>query len=81
VTGGRAPSFRDLSVGETAAPDVSGECGGGKPARHREPLKRGGRDSPADKSQKRPAREPRNKRKAPAIPFTELEKAKMILFA
>ena len=30
VTGGRAPSFRDLSVGETAAPDLSGECGGGK---------------------------------------------------
>jgi len=27
--GGRC-SFHDLSVGETAAPDLSGECGGGK---------------------------------------------------
>jgi hypothetical protein len=27
--GGRCP-FHDLSVGETAAPDFSGECGGGK---------------------------------------------------
>jgi hypothetical protein len=29
--------FRDLFVGETAAPDLSGECRGGKLARHREP--------------------------------------------
>jgi hypothetical protein len=55
--------FRDLFMGETAAPDVSGECGGGKPARHREPLRRGGRDSPVNKSLKKPAREPRNERK------------------
>jgi hypothetical protein len=27
--GGRCP-FHDLSAGETAAPDLSGECGGGK---------------------------------------------------
>jgi hypothetical protein len=27
--GGRR-AFHDLSVGETAAPDLSGECGGGK---------------------------------------------------
>ncbi len=27
--GGRRP-FHDLSAGETAAPDLSGECGGGK---------------------------------------------------
>ena len=47
--GGHCP-FNDVSVGETAAPDLSGECGGGKPARHREPLRRGGRDSPADTS-------------------------------
>jgi hypothetical protein len=26
---GRCP-FHDLSAGETAAPDLSGECGGGK---------------------------------------------------
>ena len=26
---GRCP-FHDVSVGETAAPDLSGECGGGK---------------------------------------------------
>jgi hypothetical protein len=30
VTGKRALSFRNLSVGETAGPDVSGQCGGGK---------------------------------------------------
>ncbi len=30
-------SFHDLFVGETAAPDLSGECGRGKLARHREP--------------------------------------------
>ena len=30
VTGGRAPSFRYLSVGETAGPDMSGQCGGGR---------------------------------------------------
>jgi len=63
VTVGRAPSFRDLSVGETAT-RRSRECGGGRPARHREPLRRGGRESPADKSLKRPAREARIGRKA-----------------
>ena len=26
----RALSFRNLSVGETAGPDLSGQCGGGK---------------------------------------------------
>jgi hypothetical protein len=36
LLGGRR-SFRDLFVGETVAPDLSGECGGGKLARHREP--------------------------------------------
>ena len=41
----------------------SGECGGGKPARHCEPLRRGRRDSPIDTSLKRPVREPRNERK------------------
>ena len=30
VTGVRALSFRNLSVGETAGPDMSGQCGGGK---------------------------------------------------
>jgi hypothetical protein len=30
VTGVRALSFRNLSVGETAGPDLSGQCGGGK---------------------------------------------------
>jgi len=29
ICGGRRP-FHDLSAGETAAPDLSGECGGGK---------------------------------------------------
>ncbi len=29
LVGGRR-AFHDLSVGETAAPDLSGECGGGK---------------------------------------------------
>ncbi|UCE35327.1 MAG: hypothetical protein JSV40_05340 [Deltaproteobacteria bacterium] len=65
VTGGRAPSFRDLSVGETAALSLSKGM-------------RRGQDSPADKLQKRPAREPWNRRKAPLIPVTELEKSKMI---
>ena len=60
VTGVRALFFRNLSVGETAGPDTSGQCGGGKPARHCEPLRRGGQDSPIDKLLKRPAREPRN---------------------
>jgi len=50
-------------MGETAAPDLSGECGGGKPARHREPLRRGGRDSPVNKSLKKQVREPWNERK------------------
>jgi len=30
VTGVRALSFRNLLVGETAGPDMSGQCGGGK---------------------------------------------------
>jgi hypothetical protein len=30
VTGVRVLSFRNLSVGETAGPDMSGQCGGGK---------------------------------------------------
>jgi hypothetical protein len=30
VTGVRELSFRNLSVGETAGPDLSGQCGGGK---------------------------------------------------
>ena len=30
VTGVRALSFRNVSVGETAGPDLSGQCGGGK---------------------------------------------------
>jgi len=30
VTGVRALFFRNLSVGETAGPDMSGQCGGGK---------------------------------------------------
>jgi len=30
VTGVRALFFRNLSVGETAGPDKSGQCGGGK---------------------------------------------------
>jgi hypothetical protein len=30
VTGVRALFFRNLSVGETAGPDLSGQCGGGK---------------------------------------------------
>ena len=33
VPGGRAPSFHDLSVGETAAPPIcksGGDCGGGR---------------------------------------------------
>ena len=50
--GGRCP-FHDVSVGEAAAPLLQrsgGECGGGKPARHCEPLRRGGRDSPVDKA-------------------------------
>ena len=29
LAGGRR-SFRDLGMGDTAAPDLSGECGGGK---------------------------------------------------
>ena len=66
MTGGRPLSFHDGSVGEAAAPLLrrsGGECGGGKPARHREPLRRGGRDTPVNKSLKKPAREPRNERK------------------
>ena len=47
VNGGRVPSFRDLSAGETAGPDMSGQCGEGK-------------TPPPNKSLKRPAREPRN---------------------
>jgi hypothetical protein len=47
--GGRR-TFPHLLTGETASSDLSGECGGGKPARHREPLRRGGRESPVDKS-------------------------------
>jgi len=30
VTGGRVLSFRNVSVGEPAGPDLSGQCGGGK---------------------------------------------------
>ena len=30
VTGGRALSFRDVSMGETAGPNMLGQCGGGK---------------------------------------------------
>jgi hypothetical protein len=30
VTGGRVVSFRNVSVGEPAGPDLSGQCGGGK---------------------------------------------------
>ncbi|MGM0384051.1 MAG: hypothetical protein ACQEQO_11230 [Thermodesulfobacteriota bacterium] len=30
VTGGRGVSFRNVSVGEPAAPSLRGECGGGK---------------------------------------------------
>jgi len=30
VTGVRALTFRNLSVGEAAGPDLSGQCGGGK---------------------------------------------------
>jgi hypothetical protein len=30
VTGVRAMSFRNVSVGETAGPDLSGQCGGCK---------------------------------------------------
>ena len=47
VTGVRALSFRNLSVGETAGPDLSGQCGGGQ-------------NSLIDKLLKRPAREPWN---------------------
>jgi hypothetical protein len=67
VTGRRAPSFRDLSVGETAALSPS------KGIRSPASMKRD-----ADKSQKRPAREPRNERKDSVIPFEEPEWAKMI---
>ena len=59
VTGVRALFFRNVSMGETADPDKSGQCGGDKPARHREPLRRGGRDSPVDMLLKKPAWEPR----------------------
>ena len=60
MTGGRAPSFRGLSVGETAAPALGGTMR--SPASDR----RG-----TDKSQKRQAREPRNRRKdiTSLIPF------------
>jgi len=34
VTGVRALSFRNVSVGETAGPDLSGQCGGGLPHRY-----------------------------------------------
>ena len=47
--GGRRP-FRDLAMGETAALSLSKGM-------------RRGQNSPVDKSLKRPAREPRNKRK------------------
>jgi len=47
VTGGRALSFRNLSVGEAAALSLSKGM-------------RRGKDSPADKLLKRPAREPWN---------------------
>jgi len=30
VTGGRVLSFRNVSVGEPAGPDLSGQCGGAK---------------------------------------------------
>jgi hypothetical protein len=30
VTGGRVLSFRNVSMGEPAGPDLSGQCGGGK---------------------------------------------------
>jgi len=30
VSGGRVLSFRNLSVGEPAGPDLSGQCGGEK---------------------------------------------------
>ncbi|MFO8164704.1 MAG: hypothetical protein R6T98_09245 [Desulfatiglandales bacterium] len=30
VTGGRVVSFRNVSMGEPAGPDLSGQCGGGK---------------------------------------------------
>ena len=33
VTGERALSFRDVSMGETAGPNMLGQCGGGKTPR------------------------------------------------
>ena len=48
-------SFRDLGMGETAAPSLSRGM-------------RRGQDSPVNKSLKKPAREPWNERKAAVIP-------------
>ncbi|UCE34890.1 MAG: hypothetical protein JSV40_02960, partial [Deltaproteobacteria bacterium] len=39
---------------------------------------RRGQDSPADKSQKRPAREPRNERKAAVIPVSRFQPAELL---
>jgi hypothetical protein len=55
VTGEMAPCFRDLSVGETAALSQSKGM-------------RRGKNSPKDKSQKRPARSPGTQEKASALP-------------
>jgi hypothetical protein len=54
VTGERAPSFRVLSVGESAALSLSKGM-------------RRGQNSPIDKSQKRPARSLGTKEKVPAL--------------
>jgi hypothetical protein len=54
VTGGRPPSFRDLSLGETAAPSASRGM-------------RRGQNSPGGKSQKRPARSLGTKEKASTL--------------
>jgi hypothetical protein len=55
-------SFPDLGMGETAALSPSkGMRGASLPAIAS--LRRGGRDSPVNKSLKGPAREPRNERK------------------
>jgi farnesyl-diphosphate farnesyltransferase len=67
VTGGRAPPFRDLSVRETAALRPS------KGMRSPASAKRD-----ADKSQKRPAREPRNERKGVVIRVCLFQKAKFL---
>jgi hypothetical protein len=48
VPGGRPPSFHRVTDGGPpgSRSEGSGEQGGGRPARHREPLRRGGRASP-----------------------------------